>query len=83
MTARMNFSDARWFTNYSPVCEIENNVKKELGARNDAEYAELLQKNAKKIFSEQVRIVPKISVNAETVDKNGLVENVPGFSNFT
>jgi hypothetical protein len=61
MTSRMKFSDVRWFSDKRPVCIIEYEKMKELGARNEFEYASLLQKNGIKIFDE-VRKTPKLSV---------------------
>lgn len=71
MATRVKFSDARWFADYRPVCEIENEIKRELRATNEWEYAELLQKNAKSVFN-KIRKVP--IVNVPSIDMSSLHE---------
>jgi hypothetical protein len=57
----MNFSDARWFSDLRPTCDVENQMKRELGAKNDFDYASKLQQNGYAIF-EKTRKVPVINV---------------------
>ncbi len=79
MATRMKFSDARWFADYRPVCAVENQMKNELGAKNEFEYAELLQKNAEKVFAKQVRKVPDVKVNATVVIPDEQTGYLPGY----
>lgn len=59
----MKMSDIRWFSDNRPVCVIENEIKKKVGARDDYEYAEQLQTNkGQEVFKEQVRKVPQVDV---------------------
>lgn len=40
----------RAITNYTPICELSEQLKAKLGARNDHEFRILLQRNAKQIM---------------------------------
>lgn len=64
MSTRMMMSDIRWFADYRPVCVIENELKKQLGAIDEYDYAEKLQKNAVKIFDQTTRKQPKVTVKS-------------------
>lgn len=61
MTSRFTLSDTRWFTDYRPICVIENEYKEKLHATSQVSYKNLLQKNAEKIM-ETNRITPSVTL---------------------
>jgi len=65
MSTRFTTADNRWFSDRRPRCIIENEHKKKLGAKNDFEYAALLQQKGMEIFNETIRKKPKITVTVD------------------
>lgn len=66
MSHRIKFTDNRWFADYRPVCIVENELKKNLGAKDEDEYAKKLQTNGLALFNATIRRKPVISVKATT-----------------
>lgn len=64
MSTRMKFSDVRWFADRRPTCIVVNEEKRRLGTVDDSDYAQKMQKNGLQIFSEKVRITPKVTVKS-------------------
>ena len=72
MSHRIKFTDARWFADYRPVCEIENQFKTKLGAKDDWDYAAKLKEQSQTIYEETVRKIPVVTIkdNKESLTIN-------------
>ena len=51
MTSHLNLPAARFFTDFRPQCEIENEMKRYFRAKTNQDYGSLLQVNADKIIN--------------------------------
>lgn len=63
MSTRINLSDARWFKDHRAICIIENEFKRQLQAKSENDYKNLLQNSEKnKLVLESIDKVPKILI---------------------
>lgn len=62
MSHRIKFSDVRWFADRRPTCDVENQMKSKLGARDERDYSAKLQEQATAIYEEIVRKTPVVTI---------------------
>ena len=65
----LTVSNVRWFTEYRPVCVVENQWKTTLGAKDDFQYKDLLQRNAQTLYK-QAQKVPCINIQGQGENKD-------------
>jgi hypothetical protein len=66
MSQRIKFSDQRWFADLRPTCDIENQLKQQLLAKDEFDYSAKLQQDAMTIYNQKIRKTPVITIKANT-----------------
>lgn len=71
-------SDGREFTDYSPACDLNNQLQSKYNLKNSYEYRQFLQKNAEMLIKENTTSVNSYTFNMCPVCKKALeVNNKP------